>query len=68
MSDLRDEIQWDHCGGIVTRDGEQDACGKPTTCIVRDDEGRPWAACVWHAHRYGTGHMVTLAEIREELA
>ena len=55
------------CGGIVTRDYEQDACGKPTVCIIDDPEYGPWAACVWHAHRYGSGRMVTLAQIVEAL-
>lgn len=57
-------LNTDECHGIVTRDGIEEPCEKPTTCIIDDPEGGPWAACVWHAHRYGTGHMVTLAAIR----
>jgi len=57
----------DECHGIVTRDGEQEPCEKPTVCIIDDPEGGPWAACVWHAHRYGSGRMVSLADIRAEL-
>ncbi len=58
----------DHlCAGIVTRDGEMDACCKPATSIVYDAEGADiWPACTWHAHRYGGA--LTLAQIREALA
>ena len=60
-------LNTDECPGIVTRDGIEEPCEKPTTCIIDDPEGGPWAACTWHAHRYGTGHMVTLATIRAAL-
>jgi hypothetical protein len=56
------------CHGIVTRDGIEEPCEKPTTCVIDDPEGGPWAACVWHAHRYGTGRMITLAQIRDAAA
>lgn len=55
------------CAGLVIRDGDEDACEKPTTCVIVDPEHGPWVACVWHAHRYGSGRMVTLAEIWEAL-
>jgi hypothetical protein len=52
------------CAGIVTRQGEEDACCKDATTIVYDLEGaNPWPACTWHAHRYGGA--LTLAQIRE---
>jgi len=52
------------CGGIVTRQGEMDACMKPATTVVFDNVyGGIWPACTWHAHRYGGA--LTLAEIRE---
>ena len=57
-------LNTDECHGVVTRDGAQEPCGKPTACVIDDPEGGPWAACVWHAHRYGTGRMVTLAQLR----
>lgn len=53
----------DHCHGIVTKDGEQDACGKPpTTVIVASDldDGGHWPACTYHAHRYGRDRVVPL--------
>lgn len=55
----------DHlCAGIVTRDGEQDACCKPATTVIYDAEsGHVWPGCTWHAHRYGGA--VTLAVIRD---
>lgn len=40
------------CAGIVTRDGEMDACCKPATTVVYDAEhASVWPACTWHAHR-----------------
>ena len=52
------------CAGIVTHDGEQDACCKPATTIVYDAEcADVWPACTWHAHRYGGA--LTLAQIAE---
>ena len=54
------------CAGIVTRDGEMDACCKPATTVVHDaEEASVWPACTWHAHRYGGA--LTLAQIREAL-
>lgn len=54
------------CHGIVVRGGDEDACCKPATAIVYDEEGASiWPACTWHAHRYG-GAM-SLAQIREAL-
>jgi len=55
-----------HCHGIVTRDFEQDACGKPVAAIIdgRGTEAETyWPACTYHAHRYGGGHVVPLMEI-----
>lgn len=46
------------CHGIVTRDGWEDACGKPATSIIdgRGTEAETyWPACTYHAHRYGGG-------------
>ncbi|MBB3040986.1 hypothetical protein [Nocardioides soli] len=54
------------CAGIVTRDGEMDACCKAATTIIYDAEhASVWPACTWHAHRYGGA--LTLAQIREAL-
>lgn len=54
------------CHGIVTRDGEQDACCKDATTIIYDAESADvWPACTWHAHRYGGA--LTLAQIRDAL-
>jgi hypothetical protein len=68
LRDLLRALDDDHCHGIVTRDGEQDACGKPTTCIV-DGHGTEdetfWPACTYHANRYGGGRIVPLTVIRE---
>jgi hypothetical protein len=50
------------CHGIVTRDFEQDACGKPVTTIIDDPEGA-WPACTYHAHRWGEGRVIPLADI-----
>lgn len=56
----------DHCHGIVTRDGEQDACGKPPVAVIdgrgTEDEGY-WPACAYHANRYGRGKCVPLARL-----
>lgn len=60
----------DHCHGIVTRDGEQDACGKPPVAIIdarSAEDGCYWPACAWHAHRYGYGHVVPLSDLRAAL-
>jgi len=57
----------DHCHGIVTRDGEQDACGKPPVAIVdgRGTEAETyWPVCAYHAHRYGAGRVVPLAQVK----
>ena len=59
----------DHCHGIVTRDGEQDACGKPPVALIdaRDlEDGCIWPACAYHANRYGR-RWVTLQEIARVL-
>lgn len=54
------------CAGIVTRDGEQDACCKPATTILYDAETADvWPACTWHAHR--NGGALTLAQVRGAL-
>lgn len=54
------------CHGIVTRDGEEDACRKDATTVVYDSESATvWPACTWHAHRYGGA--LTLAQIRDAL-
>lgn len=54
------------CAGIVTRNGEMDACCKAATTIIYDAENASvWPACTWHAHRYGGA--LTLAQIREAL-
>jgi len=56
------------CHGIVVRDGEQDACGKPAVAII-DGYGTEaedyWPACAYHANRYGGGRCVPLREIVE---
>lgn len=64
---LRRALTGDHCHGIVIRDGIEDACDKPTTCVIDDEESGPWQACVWHAHRYGSGRMIPLSAIRAVL-
>lgn len=56
----------DHCHGIVTREGEMDACGKPPVAIIdgRSSEDETfWPACSFHAHRYGRGRCVPLSVI-----
>jgi hypothetical protein len=54
------------CAGVVTRDGDEDACCKDATTIVHDAESADvWPACTWHAHRYGGA--LTLAQIRDAL-
>ena len=57
------------CHGVVTRDGHEDACGKPAVAVIGRSiaHGAPWAACGWHAHRYGQGRLVTLATIAQAL-
>jgi len=55
-----------HCHGIVTRDGEQDACHKPTVAIIdgRGTEAETyWPACTYHAHRYGGGRVMPLMDL-----
>ena len=59
------------CHGIVTRNGEQDACGKTPTMLIDArtfEDGCIWPACTYHAHRYGRGHVVPLAAIIRELS
>jgi hypothetical protein len=56
----------DHCHGIVIRDGEQDACGKPAVAMIDAracEDGGYWPACVYHANRYGRGRCVPLAAV-----
>ena len=56
----------DHCHGIVYRDGDMDACGKPPVAIIdaRDaEDGCYWPACAYHANRYGRGQCVPLASL-----
>jgi hypothetical protein len=56
----------DHCHGIVYRDGDMDACGKPPVALIdaRDlEDGCIWPACAYHANRYGRGRCVPLADI-----
>ncbi|HET7327868.1 MAG TPA: hypothetical protein VFJ14_11360 [Nocardioidaceae bacterium] len=60
----------DHCHGIVTRNGEQDACGKPPVAVI---DGSPWGegywpACAYHANRYGGGRCVPLSSLARMLA
>ena len=54
----------DHCHGLVLRDGEQDACGKPPVAVI-DGRGSEdvsfWPACAYHAHRYGGPSCVPLS-------
>lgn len=63
----------DHCHGIVTRQGDEDACGKPPVAMIDGrvgDEGY-WPACAYHANRWGQvgyNRLVTLAEIVEALS
>ena len=68
LASLRAEVLGaDHCHGIVTRDGEQDACGKPPVAIIdarEAEDGCYWPACTFHAYRYGRGHVVPLPTIR----
>jgi hypothetical protein len=53
----------DECHGLVTRGGEQDACGKPPVTIIdaREYDGDFWPACAYHANRYGGPRCVSLA-------
>lgn len=53
------------CGGVVLRNGEQDACGKTATALI-DDSGL-WPVCTYHAHRYGKGDVVPLTTILAEV-
>lgn len=61
----------DHCHGLVVRDGEQDACGKPPVAII-DGRGTEdvsfWPACAYHANRYGQGRCVALSVILASLS
>lgn len=60
----------DECHGIVVIQGYEDACNKPATSII-DGRGTEdetyWPACAYHAHRYGRGRVVPLAQIRAAL-
>lgn len=71
MSDLdavlsRTDLLRYGCHGLVTHDGEQDACGKPVTVIIdgrgTESEGY-WPACTYHGNRYGGGRVVPLVDI-----
>ena len=56
----------DHCHGLVIRDGIEDVCGKPPVAVIDGrgtEEGTYWPACAYHAHRYGHGRCVPLADI-----
>lgn len=56
------------CHGLVIRDGHEDQCCKPPTTAIYDVENVAiWPACTYHAHRYGSGRTMTLAQIREAL-
>jgi hypothetical protein len=58
------------CHGIVTVDGEQEPCNKPATAIIdgRSTEDETyWPACAYHAHRWGRGRVVPLADLRTAL-
>lgn len=51
------------CHGIVTRDGEQDACGKPVTVLIDGRHGEAesiWPACTYHGNRYGGRNVIAL--------
>jgi hypothetical protein len=71
-ADLTHEVRRaKECHGLVTRDGHEDACGKPAVAIIdaRDrEDGCYWPACAYHAHRYGRGRVVPLTAIREALS
>jgi hypothetical protein len=58
------------CHGIVTRDGEQDACGKEPVAVIdgrgTEDESF-WPACAYHANRYGRGRCVALGVLAAAL-
>ena len=54
------------CEATVTRDWEQDECGKPATSVVRgtwEGEQVTFPTCAYHAHMAGLGAALTLAEI-----
>ena len=54
------------CHGVVTRAGEQDACGKPVVGIIdgRDTDAQCyWPACTYHLHIYGRGRVVPLVDL-----
>lgn len=60
----------DHCHGIVTRGGWQDACGKPPVAIIDDRDAEAqcyWPACAYHANRYAAGRCVALPALAEAL-
>lgn len=67
LEEVRDALR-DHttCHGIVYRDGEMDACGKPA-CVLIDarehEDGCIWPACAYHAHQFGRGRTVPLTLI-----
>lgn len=54
------------CDGTITREFEEDACGKPAVAALTtwdDWHGRwyTWPVCAYHANRYGKhGEMVPL--------
>jgi hypothetical protein len=51
------------CHGIVTRGGEEDACGKPVVGVIADPVDGHWPACTYHLHRWGRGRVVPLADL-----
>ena len=54
------------CHGIATREGVQDACGKPVAGLIDDrasEGGCYWAACTYHLHRWGRGNVVPLSAV-----
>lgn len=60
----------DHCHGLVVRDGEEDACGKPPVALIdgRGTESETfWPACAYHANRYGGERCVPLLSIAAAL-
>jgi hypothetical protein len=65
LTDLSED-RHPHCHALVTRGGDEDACGKPPVAVI-DDRGTDadcyWPACAYHANRYGRGHVVSLVEL-----
>lgn len=59
----------DDCHTSVTRDGELDACGKPSTAAITgwfEGEWITWPVCAYHAHMLGGRpyhHLVPLVDL-----